>query len=281
MKDFFCANERCVATPLHGENAEDRGGVMRRGCGAFTLLELLVVVAIIGVLVALISPAIEKSVERSRLAVCGENLRVLSTGIHGYASEFNDALVVGPSVGSGVDAMRVYNRLGDAVAWIGSSAQGNGLGVLSKGWVTNARAFLCPFNVDPSFGAVFLKNMGRAGVDAYSSYMYRQMDQTDGKGRLGALGNDDAGLAATAVLMDWQSEGTGAYLHTSHDGNEFLNVVYADGHVVSFPNRSEDFVIREGDFSSMPGSYEKRIDNLWVKGDYAEGGSVAGAPVLP
>jgi prepilin-type N-terminal cleavage/methylation domain-containing protein/prepilin-type processing-associated H-X9-DG protein len=252
---------------------------------AFTLLELLVVVAIIGVLVALLSPAIEKSVERSRLAVCGENLHALSTGMHMYASEFNDALVVGPGTGSGVDAGRAYNRMGDAVTWIGASSQANGLGVLNKGWVTNAKAFLCPFNDDPTFGAAFLKNMGTAGVDAYASYMYRQMDQTDGRGRLSNLGSDGAGIMAKAVMMDWQSEGPagggGVYRHTSHDADEFLNVLYADGHVESFPNRSEDFVIREADFLGMPGTYEKRIDQLWVKGDYAEGGNVAGAPVLP
>ena len=138
---------------------------------AFTLLELLVVVAIIGVLVALLSPAIEKSVERSRLAVCGENLHVLATGMHMYASEFNDALVVGPASPSGVDPTRPYNRLGDVVAWIGASSQPNGLGILNKGWVTNAKAFLCPFNDDPAFGPTFLKNMGTAGVDAYSSYI--------------------------------------------------------------------------------------------------------------
>jgi prepilin-type N-terminal cleavage/methylation domain-containing protein/prepilin-type processing-associated H-X9-DG protein len=259
--------------------------VRRRG---FSLLELLVVIAIIGVLIAILSPAIEKSVERSRLAVCGENLHALSTGVHLYASEFNDALVVGPSVGSSVDPLRPLNQLGDALAWSGALSQANGLGILSKaggggggGWVTNAKSFLCPFNDDPNFGPAFLKNLGTAGVDAYSSYMYRQLDQTDGKGRLSVLGNNGAGFAAKALMMDWQSEGPAPYNHTSHDSNELVNVLYADGHVQWFANRSEDFVIREADFSAMPGTYEKRIDNLWVKGDFAESGNPAGAPVLP
>jgi prepilin-type N-terminal cleavage/methylation domain-containing protein len=53
----------------------------------FTLIELLVVVAIIAVLVALLLPALSTARYTSRLAVCKNNLRQISTGIIAYAAD--------------------------------------------------------------------------------------------------------------------------------------------------------------------------------------------------
>ncbi len=247
---------------------------------AFTLLELLVVIAIIGVLIAILAPAIEKSVERSRLAVCGENLHALSTGIHMYSSEFNDVLPVGSSTPSSNDPSRAWNQLGDATAWIGSTSENNGLGLLSRGWCTNLKSYLCPFNDDKTFDAAFLKNFNQPGGNAYSSYMYRQLDQTQ-RSRLTNLGNNGKGNPANALMMDWQSEGAAPYNHTSHDVDEFLNVLYADGHIQSFPNRADVLAYDKSDFTSIPSSVTARTDQLWVTADWAESSDPATAPKLP
>lgn len=52
---------------------------------AFTLVELLTVIAIIGVLVALLLPAINAAREASRNAACKNNLRQIGLGMHAYA----------------------------------------------------------------------------------------------------------------------------------------------------------------------------------------------------
>lgn len=244
------------------------------------MIELLVVIAIIGVLIALLAPALEKGVERSRLAVCGENMHAISTGIHMYASEFNDALPIGPTGPSGIDPSRPFSAVGDNLAWIGATSQNNGLGVLTKGWCNDPKSFSCPFDDDPTYAPTFRRNLGTTGADARCSYMYRQLQQTQ-HFQLTALGNNAAGHPAKALLMDWQSEGPTPFKHTSHDYNEFLNILYTDGHIQSFPDRSDQFEMRNQDFSPLSTAYTARLDHLWVKADWAENADPASSPAVP
>ncbi len=59
---------------------------------AFTLLELLVVLVIIGLLAALLLPVIGKAKERARSTQCLNNLRQLNLCIHLYAGDNEDLL---------------------------------------------------------------------------------------------------------------------------------------------------------------------------------------------
>ena len=61
------------------------------GAGAaFTLMELLVVIAIIAILAALLLPALASAKESGRRAACLNNLRQIAIGINMYAVDNND-----------------------------------------------------------------------------------------------------------------------------------------------------------------------------------------------
>jgi prepilin-type N-terminal cleavage/methylation domain-containing protein/prepilin-type processing-associated H-X9-DG protein len=62
------------------------------GHGAFTLVELLVVVAVIALLSALAFTGLRATLETSRRATCAGNLKTLATGVLGYAGENNGFL---------------------------------------------------------------------------------------------------------------------------------------------------------------------------------------------
>lgn len=68
---------------------------MKRKMCVFTLMELLVVVAIIGILVSLLLPSLGRAREVAKTAVCKSNMKQIGTAVYLYSGTNNETIVPG------------------------------------------------------------------------------------------------------------------------------------------------------------------------------------------
>lgn len=108
---------------------------------AFTLVELLVVMAIIGILVAILLPAIQASREAARSTQCRDNLKQMAIAFWNHEQSHGHL----PTGGWG------YKWIGEPDAGYGSDQPG--------GWPYNILAYIEQEN---------LRNLGRGGVDRFT-----------------------------------------------------------------------------------------------------------------
>lgn len=118
--------------------------------GAFTLVELLVVISIIGVLVSLLLPALAKARESATLTKCQSQMRSIGQGLMTYATDQKNQHFPATPPQS---IYWMYKTTGD---------------LLVNNYITNKNTFYCPsiintyyagFNVTPStWGTVLAGN---------------------------------------------------------------------------------------------------------------------------
>jgi len=226
---------------------------------AFTLIEVLVVVAILGLLLALLMPVLSRSRQYARRAVCAINQRHVGLAIHAYAGDYQDTIPFGPE-GRPVTGSNFYTVIGNVTSLLSlEDGAPVGLGLLLKNYLAQQpRVLFCPGADQPSEADEQLARVGQA--QAQSDYYYRHgsVARLSGTPRefhicLSDLGKNQQGRPITALVTDVQFlahpslEPFQVVTRTSHQ-RKMSNILYADGHVNALDNQNDHLTVDIGKF---------------------------------
>lgn len=117
----------------------------RRASRGFTLVELLVVIGIIGVLISILLPALNKARQAAVTVQCLSNMRQCAMAFRFYASDWGNTVLVGTTVRSGTSGDG--NTGGHHTPWSAFYVKGYSLNCDPKGsikYISNPVSVLCP-----------------------------------------------------------------------------------------------------------------------------------------
>ncbi|MCE5327988.1 MAG: prepilin-type N-terminal cleavage/methylation domain-containing protein [Planctomycetaceae bacterium] len=179
---------------------------------AFTLVELMIVIAIIAILVTILVPVIANSLETANKTKCASNLKVIGNALHAFAHDNNARF---PSIES-TAAGNAYGRIGynnndpttlevaDATRPLFMlMALPNGATARTVGYAAPA-AFVCPSVSGARTDPIALANQVGFTSDKNISYSYQHQIKVVTTGfRLGLLtGKDKVVLADRSPLTE-------------------------------------------------------------------------------
>ena len=212
----------------------------------FTLIELLIVIAIIAILAAMLLPALNQVRSKARSISCLNQNRQISQSMMGYQMDFNDYFIFWGTSTS------------DSWAW----------NLHKYDYLKNSKLYLCP-DLPPDFAYRdnFIKTPETNWTYAWISYGYNYLgigsnyycggnnDYNDPPS--GIKGSVLKNASSIILLADsrytaainrgyfrisdsWNNDGN-SQIHTRHNGS--ANIVWADGHATSETNAMRRFQV--------------------------------------
>lgn len=199
--------------------------------GAFTLVELLVVIGIISTLIAMLLPAINKARKQAKLIACESNLRQIGMAVQMYANEWRgywpEYFLSGASEGMWSSNI-IWYQSGRSGAQVQDTFMGIGL---TWPYLKSEKVYYCPNDtwLVNKYAGVDWNTLTHSTVAIYGSYCVRGRH-----GRfaypMGVLGWKLSQVAQRPIVSCFylHSPGTMPPI-TLHDGK--YPILYGDGHV--------------------------------------------------
>ena len=205
------------------ENRIQRDGsvaVPLRTPRAFTLIDVLVSMTVIGVLIGILLPSLATVHETARRTVCTSNLRQIGFGVASFADQNGGRLP--PSVFKQGGSMSVQDMLTLRIAATHpaarSKAQWDGLGILHEGeYLRGPRVYYCPSHHGDHHFRLYAPQWGESDqTELVSNYQYR------GSGRDGVRDLYRITPSRTALVAD------GMRTQSDFNHNIGANILRAD-----------------------------------------------------
>lgn len=225
---------------------------------AFTLVELLVVIALISILAALLMPALASASGKARAITCLSNLRQSMLGIHLYAADHRDQLVAAEyNVRNGASHEEWWGTLlvnGRYLAAPRSDSANSLPRVRSVFICPDSRTELYAFNPvsrdDPEGGKLYPLKSESTGSRYYLHTSYGlngglgdgrkwpfvRLPSDNGNRQANTLERTAAAATMPATFDGWWiHNGKDERIHARHDRGQRSHLSFLDGHVAAFP----------------------------------------------
>jgi prepilin-type N-terminal cleavage/methylation domain-containing protein len=197
----------------------------------FTLIELLIVVAIIGILVSLLLPSLQKARRSAKVAVCLSQLKQCGAALHLSLIDSNQKIPLSKK------NQKCYNLLGK------QGTYGNARGIEDERplneYIGTGRISKCPLDVKNAFSNNEITDdwLGSTYMPSQRSHLHNDLSGRGQKGQLiGKVINPVAMVFLTefaayhmAVFPSWErGTRTQSYFHDPY--KPYFPFVFVDGH---------------------------------------------------